>query len=122
MFNSSQAPSNPVVSDYSRPSAAADASLGSSPPNFVCVGSALRRLLLQAEIAAPRLQVASIDGEPGTGKHLFAQTLHRQSSLAALPFRRRDAREWLATDADPAWLTGTLYLGRAAFASSEHRG
>jgi two-component system response regulator AtoC len=76
------------------------------------VSSALRRLLIQAEIAAPRLRVASIEGEPGTGKHLFAQTIHRQSAMSTFPFRRRDAREWLATDADVADLHGTLYLDR----------
>lgn len=83
------------------------------PPPFVCVSSALRRLLLQAEIATPHLQFATIDGESGTGKHLFAQTVHRQSALAALPFRRRDAREWLASETDAASLTGTLYLDLA---------
>src|SRR5580658_7114 len=79
---------------------------------FVCVSSTLRRLLLQAEIAAPRLQLATLEGEPGTGKHLFAQTLHRQSDLANLSFRRWDAREWLANESDLSTLTGSLYLDR----------
>jgi DNA-binding NtrC family response regulator len=83
------------------------------PPTFVCVSSALRRLLLQGEIAVPRLQFATLDGEPGSGKHLFAQTLHRLSAHAHLPFLRRDAREWLATETDAASLAGTLYLDRA---------
>jgi two-component system response regulator AtoC len=51
---------------------------------MVCVSSALRRLLLQAEIAAPRLHLATLEGEAGTGKHLFAQTLHRQGLLLNL--------------------------------------
>jgi len=93
-----------------------------APPTFVCVSSTLRRLLLQAEIAVPRLQFATLDGEPGSGKHLFAQTLHRNSPLAALPFLRRDAREWLATDADPASLTGTLYLDRVDLLASTGQG
>jgi len=92
------------------------------PPPFICVSSTLRRLLLQAEIALPRLHVASLDGEPGSGKHLFAQTIHRHSSLAALPFLRRDAREWLATEADTASLTGTLYLDRADLLASAGQG
>ena len=79
---------------------------------FVCLSSSLRRLLLQAEITAPRLHLATLEGEAGTGKHLLAQTIHRQSGLAHLPFRRRDAREWLANEADASTLAGTLYLDR----------
>lgn len=82
------------------------------PENFVCVNPAMRRLILQAETIAPPLQLASIEGEPGTGKHLFAQTIHRKSSFAAASFRRRDAREWLATETDLPPLDGTLYLDR----------
>ena len=79
---------------------------------FVYVSANLRRLMLQAEITAPRLHIATVEGEAGAGKHLFAQNIHRQSRLAHLPFRRRDAREWLANEADPATLNGTLYLDR----------
>lgn len=85
---------------------------------FVCVSPALRRLALQAEIVAPRLHLASLEGEPGTGKHLFAQTLHHRSSFAAAPFRRRDAREWLAIEADLPPRDGTLYLDRVDLLSS----
>ncbi len=92
-------------------SAAAEAGLLACPP-FVCVSAPLRRLLLQAEITASRLQFATLEGEAGAGKHLFAQTLHSRGSLANLPFKRRDAREWLATEADTAVLSGTLYLDR----------
>lgn len=81
-------------------------------PAFVCVSSALRRLLAQAEMIAPRLQCATIEGGAGTGKHLFALNMHRQSDHAHLPFRRRDAREWLANEADPSALSGTLLLDR----------
>jgi len=76
------------------------------------VSAGLRRLLLQAEITGSRLQSATVEGEAGTGKHLFGQTLHQSSALAGLPFRRRDAREWLATEADSASRVGTLYLDR----------
>jgi DNA-binding NtrC family response regulator len=80
---------------------------------FVCVSSALRRLLIQAEVAVPRLQFAVIDGEAGTGKHVFAQHLHRQSTaLRNLPFRHRDARAWLASEVETSSLVGTLYLDR----------
>jgi DNA-binding NtrC family response regulator len=82
-----------------------------SPP-FVCLNAALQRLLVQAEITVPRLQFATLEGAPGTGKHLFAHNMHRQSELHSLPFLRRDAREWLASDSDAAELIGTLYLDR----------
>jgi two-component system response regulator AtoC len=75
-------------------------------------------LLLQAEVAGPRLQYATLEGEPGTGKHLFAQTIHRSSALATMPFQRRDAREWLASEAEAASLVGTLYLDRVDLLSS----
>jgi DNA-binding NtrC family response regulator len=84
--------------------------IDSSP--FVCLNAALQRLLVQAEITVPRLQFATLEGAPGTGKHLFAHNMHRRSELHALPFLRRDAREWLASDADAAALIGTLYLDR----------
>ena len=82
-------------------------------PAFICVSTTLRRLLAQAEITAPRLRFATIEGDAGTGKHLFAQTMHRCSDHPHLPFRRRDAREWLANEADASTLTGTLLLDRA---------
>jgi DNA-binding NtrC family response regulator len=112
MLNGSQvsthlpAPSRPV------PSPAEDAA------QFVGVSAALRRLILQAEITAPRLQVATLEGEPGTGKHLFAQTLHRLSPYIGHPFLHQDAREWLASETDPFALTGTLYLDRVDLLAS----
>jgi len=86
-----------------------------APPvstDFVGVSTPLRRLLLQAEITAPRLRLAALEGEAGTGKHLLAETIHRLSPLAELPFRRHDAREWLANDTDPTAMSGTIYLDR----------
>jgi len=82
------------------------------PPPFICISSGLRRLLLQSRMIASRTSLASLHGEPGTGKHLFARNLHAQSTLADLPFRRADARDWLATDCDPSALAGVLYLDR----------
>lgn len=81
-------------------------------PAFICVSTTLRHLLAQAEVTARRLRFATIEGEAGTGKHLFAQTVHRFSDHPHLPFRRRDAREWLANEADASALTGTLLLDR----------
>lgn len=84
----------------------------SMPTQVVGISAAWRKLLMQAEMAAPHLQVATIEGEHGTGKHTLARYLYNRSSLGASNFQRRDAREWLATDADPATLAGFTYLDR----------
>jgi two-component system response regulator AtoC len=78
----------------------------------VGVSAAWRKLLMQAEMAAPHLQVAAIEGEHGSGKYTLARYLFSRSPLATSSFQRRDAREWLATDADPATLAGFTYLDR----------
>lgn len=78
----------------------------------VGVSAIWRKLLLQAEMAAPHLQVAAIEGEHGVGKQTLARYLFSRSPLKAAVFQRRDAREWLATEADPATLFGYTYLDR----------
>jgi DNA-binding NtrC family response regulator len=78
----------------------------------VGVSAAWRKLLMQAEMAAPHLQVAAIEGEYGSGKHTLARYLFDRSPLSGSSFQRRDAREWLATDADPSTLAGFTYLDR----------
>ncbi len=78
----------------------------------VGVSAAWRKLLVQAEMAAPHLQVAAIEGEHGTGKHTLARFLFSRSPLSGSAFQRRDAREWLATDGDPSTLAGFTYLDR----------
>ena len=78
----------------------------------VGVSAAWRKLLMQAEMAAPHVQVAAIEGEHGTGKHTLARYLFSRSPLASTTFQRRDAREWLVTDDDPATLAGCTYLDR----------
>jgi DNA-binding NtrC family response regulator len=80
--------------------------------HVVGVSAVWRKLLMQSEMAAPHLQVAAIEGEHGSGKHTLARYLFSRSPLAATSFQRRDAREWLATDADPATLAGFTYLDR----------
>jgi DNA-binding NtrC family response regulator len=80
--------------------------------HVVGVSAAWRKLLMQAEMAAPHLQVAAIEGEHGSGKSTLARYLFSRSPLATTSFQRRDAREWLATDADPATLAGFTYLDR----------
>lgn len=78
----------------------------------VGVSAVWRKLLLQAEMAAPYIQVGSIEGENGTGKHTLARFLFSRSPLTRSEFRRRDAREWLVTEGDPHSLSGFTYLDR----------
>ena len=83
-----------------------------APPQVVGVSAAWRKLMMQAEMAAPHVQVAAIEGEHGTGKQTLARHLFTRSPLAGTTFQRRDAREWLVTDADPNTLSGFTYLDR----------
>jgi two-component system response regulator AtoC len=78
----------------------------------VGVSAAWHKLLMQAEMAAPHLQIAAIEGESGSGKQTLARYLFSRSPLSGSSFQRRDAREWLATDADPVTLAGFTYLDR----------
>ncbi len=88
--------------------------LDSSPAGFQVVGvsAAWHKLLIQADMAAPHMQIAAIEGESGSGKQTLARYLFSRSPLSGSSFQRRDAREWLATDADPATLAGFTYLDR----------
>jgi DNA-binding NtrC family response regulator len=85
-----------------------------APPEIQPVGvsAAWRKLLMQADMAAPYVQLAAIEGEHGVGKYTLAHYLFSRSPLAGSDFQRRDAREWLVADADPATLTGFTYLDR----------
>ncbi len=76
------------------------------------VSAPWRKLLLQAEMAAPHVQLASIEGEPGVGKQTLARYLLSRSPLAGESFRRRDAREWLLHEAEASTLAGFTYLDR----------
>lgn len=78
----------------------------------VGISAAWRKLMMQAEMAAPHLQIAALEGEAGTGKYTLARLIYSRSPLANSGFVRRDAREWLVTDADPTQLTGFTYLDR----------
>jgi two-component system response regulator AtoC len=79
---------------------------------IVGVSAAWRKLMTQADMAAPHVQLAAIEGEHGTGKQTLARYLFSRSPLAGAGFQRRDAREWLVTDADPSTLAGFTYLDR----------
>jgi two-component system response regulator AtoC len=82
------------------------------PLQIAGVSAAWNKLLRQAEITAPHLQVAALEGEYGSGKYTLARFLHSRSPLSRFPLQRRDAREWLATDGDAAMISGILYLDR----------
>jgi two-component system response regulator AtoC len=79
---------------------------------IVGVSAAWRKLIMQAQMAAPHLQIAAIEGEQGAGKQTLARYLFSLSPLANSGFERRDAREWLAMGADPTSLAGFTYLDR----------
>jgi DNA-binding NtrC family response regulator len=89
---------------------------------IVGVNSGWRRLLLQAEIVAPHLQLGTVEGESGSGKQTLARFLHSRSPLAKTRFQRHDAREWLVTEADPAMLAGFIYLDRVDLLASPGQG
>jgi DNA-binding NtrC family response regulator len=93
-------------------SSSSPASAVHSALHVVGVSAAWRKLLAQADMAAPHLQVAAIEGENGSGKYTLARYLFSRSPLAGTHFQRRDAREWLATDGDPSTLVGFTYLDR----------
>lgn len=93
-----------------------------SAPAIVGVSTAWRKLLTQAEMAAPHLQIATIEGESGSGKQTLARYIFSRSSLASGSFHRYDAREWLATDADPATLDGFVYFDRVDLLTSLGQG
>ena len=78
----------------------------------VGVSASWRKLIVQAETATPHLKVGTIEGEHGSGKHTLARYIFDRSPLAGTLFQRRDACEWLATDADPVRIEGYLYLDR----------
>ena len=125
MFNNSASPSERHISQGTENGATQRDSQQREQlalPPFICISSTLRRLLLQGKIASAHTQMAAVEGEPGTGKHLFAQTMHRQSALGQLPFHRSDAREWLASEADTSILSGTLYLDRVDLLASTGQG
>ena len=92
------------------------------PLQIAGVSAAWNKLLQQAEMTAPHLQVAALEGEHGSGKHTLARFLHSRSPFSRIPLQRRDAREWLATDCDAATINGILYLDRVDMLASLGQG
>jgi DNA-binding NtrC family response regulator len=96
---------------------------GAYPPLQIAgVSVAWNKLLQQAEMTAPHIHVAAIEGEHGSGKHTLARFLHSRSPSSQLPLQRRDAREWLATDGDAGMIRGILYLDRVDLLASLGQG
>jgi DNA-binding NtrC family response regulator len=90
-------------------------------PQAVGVSASWRKLLMQAEMAGPHVLVASIEGESGVGKQTLARYLLSRSPLASSPFQRRDAREWLISETDPATI-GFTYLDRVDLLAAPGQG
>ena len=79
---------------------------------IVGVSAAWRKLLMQAEMAAPHLQIAAIEGEHGSGKHTLARYLFSRSPLAApASSAATPASGWSPTPI-PSTLAGFTYLDR----------
>jgi DNA-binding NtrC family response regulator len=71
-----------------------------------------RKLLVQAEMVASHLQIATIEGEHGSGKETVARYLHARSALSRTLFQRHDAQAWLESEASRIALAGFVYLDR----------
>lgn len=112
MHNSGSFHTQPAASGLTLVELDPSSALSSSSIQVVGVSAAWRKLLMQADMAAPHLQVATLEGESGCGKHTLARYLFSRTPHPGLSFQRRDAREWLATDADPTALAGFTYLDR----------
>ncbi|HTB98433.1 MAG TPA: sigma 54-interacting transcriptional regulator [Terracidiphilus sp.] len=92
------------------------------PLQIVGANALWRKMLLQAEMVAPHLHIAAIEGEHGSGKQTLASFLHQRSLFARSPFQRHDAREWLVNEADPAVMTGFFYLDRVDLLAAPGQG
>lgn len=72
----------------------------------------MQHLFARMKCTAPYFRLAAVEGEPGTGKSLTAQTLHRMGAAAAGPFVHCSATEF-AEKAETLWKGnqhGLLYL------------
>jgi len=110
--NATQFPAPPHLSGLNLASGLSLVDLDPPALQLAGVSAAWRKLIMQAEMAAPHIQVAAIEGEGGVGKQTLARYLFSRSPLANSTFQRRDAREWLVSDADPSSLGGFTYLDR----------
>lgn len=84
---------------------------------FITLNPSMRKLIARAELVAPHLRVAAVQGEAGAGKQTLAGFLYDRATaaspeLAHSGFRRCDAREWLLDATDPHTAAGFIYLDR----------
>ncbi|MGA8743428.1 MAG: sigma 54-interacting transcriptional regulator [Terracidiphilus sp.] len=89
---------------------------------FIAISTAGRKLVQRAEVVAPHLQFATIEGESGVGKQALARLLHDRSPLAGSSFSHCDAREWLLSEIDPQFLAGFTYLDRVDLLAAPGQG
>ena len=108
--NSVESSSRPILNAAVAPQARMIVNLDAPPA--VGISVVWRKLLTQADMAAPHLRIAGIEGEAGTGKQTLGRYLLSRSPLAGSNFQRHDAREWLASEPDPSAVRGLLYLDR----------
>lgn len=72
----------------------------------------MQHLFSRMRCSAPHFRLANLEGEPGTGKLLAAQTLHRLGPSASGPFLPCNAAEFV-DDPQPLWQqarAGLLYV------------
>ena len=85
--------------------------------SFIAISPAMRKLFDRAQVVAPHLRIAAIEGESGTGKHTLARLLYqrcaaRRPEIFQRGFTRCDARDWLLAQTHPQALAGFIYLDR----------
>jgi len=90
---------------------------GRDADQFISSSPSVRKLIARAELVAPHLRLATIEGEAGSGKHTLAKYLYHLATtvrpeLSRSAFNRCDAREWLLDAADPRSISGFTYLDR----------
>jgi len=74
----------------------------------------MQHLFNRMRCTAPHFRLVNVEGDPGTGKLLAAQTLHHLGPAAAGPFIPSVAAEFI-TDPRPLWTearAGLIYLAR----------
>lgn len=84
---------------------------------------AMQHLFSRMKSTAPHFRLATVEGEPGTGKLLTAQTLHRLGPAAAGPFAPYAAADFLE-NSHTCWKEarrGLLWLSRVDELSQEQQ-
>jgi len=100
-----------------------DSSSSTAEPAFIAVSPAICRLLDQVNIIGRHLRIATLEGEPGSGKTTLARLLyHRYAAhhpeIRQCGFNRVDAREWLISHGDSQSPAGFTLLDRVDLLAS----